>query len=103
MSWRRLFLTSPKTWWGMIDGLVCPACGLTHADARVVELPDGRQVGSYSEQYRLYCEAKWVLKNKRTKNTRRKYLLGVEAERGTQAMQELRAEMLLQYEWKKAK
>jgi hypothetical protein len=69
----------------------------------LVDLPDGRQVGSYSEQYRLYCEAKWVLKNKRTKNTRRKYLLGVEAERGTQAMQELRAEMLLQYEWKKAK
>ena len=81
--------------------LVCPGCGLTHGDSRLVELPDGRVVGNYSNAYRLYCEAKWVLKNKRTKNTRRKYLLAVEANRGTAGMQELRAEMLVQYEWKK--
>lgn len=84
-----------------MSDLVCPGCGLTHGDARLVELPDGRVVGSYSDAYRLYCEAKWVLKNKRTKNTRRKYLLAVEANRGTAGMQELRAEMLVQYEWKK--
>ena len=56
-----------------MSDLVCPGCGLTHGDSRLVELPDGRVVGNYSNAYRLYCEAKWVLKNKRTKNTRRKF------------------------------
>lgn len=81
--------------------LRCHGCGEVHEGARIVRTVDGREMGNYSEQWRRYCEAKWVLKKYRTKNTRRKYLLLVEAARGTEAANELRAEMLLQYEWKK--
>lgn len=60
----------------------------------MVRLPDGREVGSYSEAFRRYHEAAWVLRKKRTKRTRIEYLDGVIEKRGRQAYEELREEML---------
>lgn len=51
-------------------------------------------MGSYSEEYRRYHEAKWVLRRFRVKRTRQEYLAKVQELRGQQAMLELREEML---------
>lgn len=77
------------------------ACGEVHPQARIVSLPDGREMGNYTEDYRRYCEAKFVLKRYRSKRTRQEYLDGVERERGYQAKMDLRNEMLKIWEWKK--
>jgi hypothetical protein len=83
----------------LADELACHACGRVHQGARSVTLPDGRVVGSYSEAYRAYTEAKWVFEvlpvtvNKRRKKTpqisRREYILGVQDRRGKRAADEL--------------
>ena len=81
------------------DELTCHSCGKVHPDARSVTLPDGTSVGSYSEAYRAYTEAKWVFdKLPVTVNTRRKktpqisrrdYILAVQNKRGQAAANEL--------------
>jgi hypothetical protein len=81
------------------DELACPACGRVHQGARSVTLPDGRTVGSYSEAYRAYTEAKWVFEvlpvtvNKRRKKTpqisRRDYIMAVLDKRGQESADEL--------------
>ena len=81
------------------DELACPACGKVHPDARLITLPDGTSVGSYSQAYRAYTEAKWVFdKLPVTVNTRRKktpqisrrdYILAVQDRRGQAAANEL--------------
>ena len=83
------------------DELTCHSCGKVHPDARSVTLPDGTKVGSYSEAYRAYTEAKWVFEvlpvtvNRRRKSTpqisRRDYIMGVQDRRGQQAANELAA------------
>lgn len=73
--------------------LACLACGEVHPAARLVALEYGGQVGNYSETWRRHCEARWVLKNKRTKNTRQAYLAAVIEQRGEPAARELREEM----------
>ncbi len=65
-----------------------------------MELADGRVVGNYSEDYRRYCEAVWVLKKKRSKRTRIEYLDAVEEKRGVKARLELREEMMKLWELK---
>ena len=85
----------------LADELACHACGRVHKGARSVKLPDGTSVGSYSEAYRAYTEAKWVLDtlpvtvNRRRKKTpqisRREYILAVQDKRGTSAANELAA------------
>lgn len=71
-----------------------------HPGARAVALPYGKTVGSYSEHYRLYTEARWVLTalpdkhRDKTRMTKFKYLQEVELRRGRQARQQLREEML---------
>ena len=85
----------------LADELACPACGKVHPDAKRITLPDGRTVGSYSEAYRAYTEAKWVFEvlpvtvNRRRKSTpqisRRDYILGVQDKRGKAAANELAA------------
>ena len=85
----------------LADELACHACGRVHKGARSVKLPDGTSVGSYSEAYRAYTEAKWVLDtlpvtvNRRRKKTpqisRRDYIMGVQDRRGQQAANELAA------------
>lgn len=82
------------------DELRCHGCGQIHPEARLVELPDGRQVGSHSEAYRRYTEAAWVLATlpdkhrDKSRMTKFKYLQEVELRRGRQARVELREEML---------
>ena len=81
------------------DELACRGCGKVHPDAKLITLPDGTLVGNYSEAYRAYCEAKWVLDtlpvtvNRRRKSTpqisRREYIVAVGAKRGDKAMHEL--------------
>ena len=81
------------------DELACPACGKVHPDAKLITLPDGSIVGSYSNEYRAYTEAKWVLDklpvtvNRRRKSTpqisRRDYILGVQERRGQESANEL--------------
>ena len=83
------------------DELACRACGRVHPDAKLITLPDGTLVGSYSEAYRAYCEANWVLNklpvtvNRRRKSTpqisRRDYIMAVQDRRGQAAANELAA------------
>jgi len=47
--------------------LSCFACGQLHPASRLVHLPDGRAVGSYSDEFRVYCEAKWVFRKFRVR------------------------------------
>lgn len=81
--------------------LVCRGCGRVHLGARLIALPDGRVVGSYSEDFRQYNEASWVLRKKRSKRTRIEYLDAVEAKRGKKARDALREEMMRIWEAKK--
>lgn len=77
------------------ERLRCRACGQVHNEwARLVTLPDGRVVGNYSEDYRRYSEAAWVLRKFRVKRTRQEYLAKVQELRGVDAMMDLRKEML---------
>lgn len=86
----------------MIDErLRCRGCGEVHSHARIVTLPDGREVGNYSEEHRRYWEANWVLKRYRSKRTRQAYLDEIERIRGFEAKMELREEMLKIWTWKK--
>jgi hypothetical protein len=83
------------------DLLTCRGCGKVHPDAKLITLPDGTVVGNYSEAYRAYCEAKWVLDtlpvtvNRRRKSTpqisRREYIMAVKDKRGDAAGLELAA------------
>ena len=82
------------------ERLRCHSCGAVHKWAKLVELPDGRVVGNYSEEYRRYGEARWVLRKFRSKSTRLKYLAAVEEKRGAQARRELREEMMKIWEAK---
>ena len=85
----------------LADELACPQCGRVHPDAKLITLPDGTSVGSYSMEYRAYTEAKWVLDtlpvtvNRRRKSTpqisRRDYILAVQDRRGQAAANELAA------------
>ena len=87
---------------GLFDErLKCHACGEVHSHARLVTTVDGREMGNYSEEWRRYNEAKWVLKRYRSKRTRQEYLDAVERERGYPAKMELRDEMLRLWTWKK--
>ena len=83
----------------LADELACHSCGKVHPDAKLITLPDGAKVGSYSMEYRAYTEAKWVLDtlpvtvNRRRKKTpqisRRDYILGVQDRRGQESANEL--------------
>ena len=85
------------------DPLACPQCGRVHPSARMVRLPYGAVVSSYSEAYRRYCEANTVLKRFRSKRTRMQYLAAVANRRGEQAAAEVRAEMLRVWQYKEEK
>lgn len=82
------------------ERLKCYACGEVHETARIVRTVDGREMGSYSADWFLYNEAMWVLKKFRSKRTRQEYLGRVRENRGEAAMQRLRDEMLLLWQWK---
>ena len=79
--------------------LACMGCGEVHDGAKLVTLPDGTQVSNYSEAWRAYTEAKWVLEklpvtvNTRRKSTpqisRRDYIMAVLDKRGQESADEL--------------
>lgn len=54
---------------------------------------DGRELDTWSEAWRKYCEARHMFKAYRTKKTRQAALARIEKVRGEPAMLELRAEM----------
>jgi hypothetical protein len=81
--------------------LECFACGKVHGSSRLLHLPDGRTVGNYSEEYRLYAEAAGVLKRFRTRKTRQLHLAKVAEMRGQAGYERLRAAMLEIYEREK--
>lgn len=85
---------------GVDPRLLCYACGEVHERAKIVKTMDGREVGNYSEEWRRYCEAKYVLKQFRTKRTRMGYLNRIQEIRGEQAMWQLREEMMRLWKWK---
>ena len=80
--------------------LACHGCGSVHPNARVIQLPDGRQVGSQSEAYRAWCEARWAMTlpdkvgPRSTKMTKARYLLEVQKHRGEVAAYQLRQMMV---------
>ena len=78
--------------------LQCLACGKFHRPSRLLHLPDGRTVGNYSEEYRLYAEAAGVLKRFRTRKTRQLHLARVAEVRGHASYVQLRNAMLEIYE-----
>jgi hypothetical protein len=77
--------------------LECRSCGQVHPNAKIIKVPDGREMGSYSEEYRRYCEASWVLRKRRNRKTRTAYLDLVGQKRGAMAAYELREEMVRQW------
>ena len=80
--------------------LLCRGCGRLHTGARLVTLPDGREVGNYSEALRQYHEAVWVLRKKRSRRTRIEYLDAVGEKRGQKARDALREEMMRIWEFR---
>jgi hypothetical protein len=90
---------------GSVD-LACHGCGSVHSTARVINLPDGRSVGSHSEQYRAWCEARWAMTlpdkpTKRRPMSKQKYLLEVQKHRGEVAAYQLRALMVKMWKSKR--
>ena len=71
---------------------MCRACGQVHPQARLAKTEDGRELGTYSEEWRRYCEAKRVLR-KRKKESLNAYLDKIQELRGIDARLELREEM----------
>lgn len=91
---------------GSVD-LACHGCGSVHSNARVIVLPDGRSVGSQSEAYRAWTEAKWAMTlpdkvgPRSTKMTKARYLLEVQKHRGEEAAYQLRALMVKMWKSKR--
>lgn len=90
---------------GSVD-LACHGCGSVHPNARVIQLPDGRQVGSQSEAYRAWCEARWAMTlpdkpTKRQPMSKQKYLLEVQKHRGEVAAYQLRQMMVKMWKSKR--
>lgn len=90
---------------GTADGsaaLACHGCGSVHQSARLMALPDGSQVGSQSEAWRAWTEAKWAMTlpdrvDKRRKGphiSKREYIEKVRQARGDAAADQLRAAMV---------
>lgn len=80
------------------ERLRCFACGQVHPGGRLFRLPNGQTVGSYSEEYRLYAEARSVLKRFTTRKTRQLHLAKVAELRGPAGYNKLRNAMLELYE-----
>ena len=76
-----------------VDGrLTCYACGERHDNAVAKHLPDGTVVGLHSREYRVYCEAQYVLSRPRA--SRKEYLERVEKARGMSGREELQQEIM---------
>ena len=71
----------------------CLGCGQHHPDAREVTLVDGTTASSYSEAWRLECEARSIL-NMRPLAARQSHLYRLEKTRGKDVAEQLRDKML---------
>lgn len=84
----------------------CQHCGRAHYRPRTV-LVDGVELCTYSEAWRFECEVRWALKlpdkARKPKVTKLQYLINVEAQRGIDAKNTLRNEMLRRYKNAKTK
>jgi len=74
-----------------VSDLACHACNKVHPCTKQITLPDGQTVGSYSQDYKTYCEAKWVYHKAKS---RFDYLEAIQKTRGKQAYEQLRQAML---------
>jgi hypothetical protein len=74
-----------------VSDLACHACKKVHRRAKSITLPGGQTVGSYSAEYKTYCEAKWVYHKAKS---RFDYLEAIQKTRGKQAYEALRQAML---------
>lgn len=80
--------------------LACHGCGHTHSNAKLKTLPDGRQAGLQSEDWRHECEIVWALRlpdkvGPRSKKwTKAMYLAEVRLKRGDEAADKLRRDLL---------
>lgn len=80
--------------------LRCLACGEIHDGAGIKTLPDGSQVGGYSERWRAYTEARWVFKKypakptRTRRKTRAQYINEVEQVRGKDAADQLKRDLI---------
>lgn len=98
-----MVVTGSTTTEGTGDGcadIACHGCGQIHQNATIRVLPDGRQVGLQSEEWRHYCELQWAMRlpdrvgprSKRT--TKAGYLQMVREARGEAAADKLREDMV---------
>ncbi len=75
----------------------CLACGQVHGHARVVRMLCGERISTFSETFRLFTEARWVLRYYTDKRSRQLYLAEVSKLRGPIAYQQLRDAMTKVY------
>ena len=79
---------------------LCPLCGRYHLPAGVVTV-NGKQVCTYSEEWRQECEIRTVMrfpdKARKPKVTKLMYLDMVEKERGYPTRKAMRDEMVKRY------
>lgn len=85
---------------GVDERLRCYQCGEVHAAARMVKTDDGRELSNYSWEYRVYSEARHILRKYRSKRTRRACLERIRDIRGDDMVRLLETEMLLQWKWR---
>ena len=53
----------------------------------------GKKLGSWSEEYKLYCFARWMFTNFKSGKERREYLMEVREKHGRQREKEVRDEL----------
>ena len=71
-----------------------------YRQSKMIKTLDGRILDSYSEEYKLYCGAKFILRKFRVKRTRQNYLRELLEKKGREFHNKFRAEMLRIYEAK---
>ena len=71
-----------------------------YRQSKMIKTLDGRILDSYSEEYKLYCAAKYILRKFRVKRTRQNYLRELLEKKGREFHNKFRAEMLRIYEAK---
>ena len=78
----------------------CHLCGRSHKSSEP-RLVNGRELCTYSEEWRFECEVRYALalpdKARKPRITKLDYLNGVEQQRGTAERTKLRNEMIRRY------
>lgn len=60
----------------------------------LIKTIDGREIDSWSEEYRLYCEVKDVFKRFKSNEEKRAHLARIKEKRGVDSYNYLRNEMI---------